>query len=179
MAKKTFSPMTLKTTLIFLLVVVILGGAGLFYLGLNSVKEFSAEVTQSAHEADESGKQIEQLQALKSRLSSSESLISNADKLFSTPETYQAQSLADLKNYAKQVGLTISSANFDDPSTGSYAVTITLREPVSYTKLIQFLTLVEGNLPKLQVASIELGHMAGGGSDDVKVGAIKINVSVR
>ena len=180
MAKIHSKPKGLRALLTVVLILIILGGAGLFYLGLNMVKEYSLEVNHRLIDAEASGTQIQQLQALRSQLDQSESLITKADRLFASPSNYQAQSLNDLKNYANQTGLTIASTNFGDPSsTGVYSVTVKLGAPVSYSKLIKFLELIEGNLPKMQVASMSLTHQTGGGSDSVDVGDIKINISVR
>lgn len=179
-AKQTSKPLRLKALLFFVLALVILGGAGVFYLGLVQVDKSSTEVSHRLKDAEASGKQIEQLQILKAQITKSGSLIAKADQLFATPATYQSQTLNDLKNYANQVGVTITATSFEDPATtGLYSVTIKLAAPVSYKKLIQFLTLVENNLPKMQVVSIGLKHKVGGSVDDVEVGDIKINISVR
>ena len=179
-AKKTFNAQSLRALLAFLLVAVILGGGYLFYYGLNQVSDYSVEVNQSLRDADASNKQVSQLQLLKSQLSQSDALISKADSLFSTPGSYQAQANNDLKNYANQAGLSITSIAFDDPATtGSYAATVNFKNPVNYSKLIQFLTLVEGNLPKMNVSALSLKHQPSGSSNDVVVEMIKINISVR
>jgi len=180
MAKKTFKPQNLRAILTTLLVLIVLAGAGLFYLGLNTVKTYSLEVNNRLEDATASAQQIQQLQLLKAQLSQSESLVAKTDQLFATPGNYQTQTLTDLKNYTNQTGLLLASTNFDDPTTtGSYSVTIKLKAPVGYKQLIQFLTLVEGNLPKMQVVSISLKHPAGGGADNIDVGDIKINIAVR
>ncbi len=180
MAKRTSRPRTLKAILFFVLIIVILGGAGLFYLGLNSIKEYSLEVNHRLTDADASSAQIQQLQVLKSQLSQSEALITKADKLFATPANYQAQALNDLRSYAALAGVSISATTFDDPAaTGINSVTVKLSPPVNYKKLVQFLTLIEGNLPKMQVTSISLRHQVGGSADAIEVGDIKINISVR
>lgn len=179
-AKKAFNAQGLRAVLAFLLVAVVLGGACLFYLGLNTVKDFSIQVNHTLKDADASSAQVTQLQLLKGQLSESESLIAKADSFYASPANYQAQASGDLKNYANQVGLSIASIDFDDPvTTGNYSLSLTFKEPVNYSKLVQFLGLVEGNLPKLQVSTISLKHKPSGGADDVEVDTIKINVAVR
>ncbi len=180
MAKTHSKPKSLRALLTALLILIILGGAGLFYLGLNMVKEYSVEVNHRLIDAKASGDQIQQLQVLRSQLDQSESLITKADRLFASPSNYQPQTLNDLKNYANQTGLTIAATTFDDPAaSGVYSVTVKLGTPVSYGSLVKFLKLVEGNLPKMQVLSINLAHQAGGAADAVDVGDIKIKISVR
>lgn len=179
-AKKAFNAQGLRAILAFLLVAVVLGGACLFYLGLNTVRDFSATVNHSLQDADTSSAQVTQLQLLKGQLSNSEALGAKADSVFASPSNYQGQASNDLKVYANQTGLRIASIDYDDPSkTGAYSLTLSLKDPVSYSKLVQFLGLIEGNLPKLQVSELSLGHKPLGNADDIQVNSIKINVAVR
>lgn len=178
-AKKTFKPQNLRSLLVTMLVLIVIAGAGLFYLGLNFVREYAVEVNHRLLDAQASGQQIENLQSLKAQLSESNSLVEKANALFSTPANYQTQALTDIKNYADAAGVSIASTTFADAASGAYAVTITLKQPVAYSKLVHFLDAVESNLPKMQVTSIVLGHVDGGGADSVKVGEIKIDISVR
>lgn len=179
-AKKSFGPQGLRALLATLLVIVILGGAGLFYVGLNTVKDFSSEVNNTLQDADASSKQVTELQSLKGQLSQTETLTAKADAVFATPATYQSQALTDVKRYAAQTGLRIDSTNFDNPAaTGTYSMNIQLKSPVAYSQLMQFIGLIEGNLPKMQLTSIDLQHSPGGNADSVVVGSIKLNVAVR
>lgn len=175
--KKQFKPENLRTILALILAVVLLGGAGLFYVGLGMLRDYAVQVNQKLADADASGKQSEQLQTLKSQLSQSTTLVAKANQLFATPDTYRARALTDIKNYADAAGLSIDSTTFD--ATNVHTVTVTFTAPTSYSKLIAFLNNVESNLPKMQVSSISLQHANNGGSDSVKVGSIKIDVSVR
>jgi hypothetical protein len=107
-------------------------------------------------------------------------LISKADQMFATPENYQAQALTDIQNYAAQTGISISARNFETPEgTNLRLIALKLNNPTSYPQLIQFLTLVEANIPKMQVYSISLKHVSGGDTTMVEVSDIKINISVR
>lgn len=178
--KQQFSPAKLRTLLASALVLVTLGGGALFYYGLTTVREYAIKVNQSAVDAEASGQQIQGLQTLKAQLSQNTSLVSKANQIFATPESYQGQALNDVRRYADAAGLTIANTSFSDPSTGAaHAITVSFREPVSYAGLIAFLNNVEGNLPKLQVSALDLGYQDGGNADSVKVGEIKINIAVR
>ena len=178
-AKKTFKPQNLRSLLVTLLILIVLAGGGLFYLGINYVQEYAVEVNHRLLDAEASGKQIESLQALKAQLSESNSLVEKANALFSTPANYQTQALTDIKNYADAAGVSVGSTTFADAGSGTYAVTVTLKQPMSYSKLIHFLDAIESNLPKMQVTSIALGRVDGGEADSVKAGEIKIDISVR
>lgn len=177
--KKSFTPQSLRAVLSTLLVIVIIGGGALFYFGLGMLRDYSIEVNQTLADASASASQVDELQRLKSQLAQSTSLTDKANQIFSTPQAYQSQALSDVQNYAAASGVRIANTNFEDASSGTYVMTLTLRQPVSYKSLITFLHNLEGNLPKLQVTSISLGHVAGGNADSVKTGEIKIGIAVR
>jgi len=177
--KKQFKPQDLRTLLTVLFFIVLGGGAALFYLGNTFVGDYALEVNRRLADADASGKQIDELQTLKGQLTQSNSLVSKANKIFATPSNYQSYLFNDLKNYAAAAGLTIAKTSFDNPSkTGTYSITIKLEQPVQYNRLIAFLNNIEGNIPKFQVSSIELGP-GSGGANTVSTGDIKVDVSVR
>ena len=178
--KKEFKPQNLRSILATLLIVLLLGGGAAFYWGLGIVREYAATVNQRLADAEASGAQIQELQTLKNQLAQSNSLVKKANQLFATPASYQSRVLADLKNYADSAGLSITDTSFSPANeSASHSITITLEEPVSYTKLITFLNNVESSIPKLQVSSITLGQATGGNADSVDVEDIKINISVR
>lgn len=178
--KKQFRPQNLRTLLAFLLVVLVVGGGAGFYWGIGLVREYAVQVEQRLADADASAEQLRGLQTLKNQLTQSDSLVEKANQLFATPASYQQQTLSDVKKYGDAAGLTIANTSFGDPAAdGAHTMTLTLREPVAYSKLIAFLNNIESNLPKLQVSSISLGRVDNGNADSVKTGDIKINISVR
>lgn len=174
---KGFKPQNLRTLLSALLAIVILGGGALFYFGLEQVRAFAIETNNRLADAEASDKQIEQLQALRNQLAQSQALITKADQMFTTQASYQAQAFADVRNYANQAGVAVTSTDFEDPTTGSYTMILRLNNPVNYGQLIQFLKLMEGNLPKMQVTSISLAPSTE--SSLVQVEEIKVNIFVR
>lgn len=178
--KKAFSPKSLKALLATLLVVVAFGGAGLFYLGLNYVQEYAVKVNHSTQDADASAKQVQALQLLRTQISEGGGLITKANQLLASPETYQTQVLTDLNTYAARSNVKIDSTEFGDPSAdGKHTITVRLQNPVTYTGLITFLDNIEGNVPKLQVTSIQLSHTSTNPAANVTVGDIKIQVMTR
>jgi len=180
MAKQTFKPQSLRAVLLVTLVFVIAGGLGLFYLGLNEVRMFAVEVNHSIADAEASNGQVQALQGLKGQLTQSEALIAKANQMFATPANYQNQAISDTRNYAAASGVSIAKIDFGDVTPGvNPTMTVSLKAPVSYTKLIQFLDNIEGNIPKMQVSSIGISHVGGGRSDSVTVDDIKIMIATR
>jgi hypothetical protein len=179
--KKSMKASSLRSFLIVLVIILLLAVAGGFYLGLQQVRTFAVEVSHSAVDADASGKQIEELQILKQQLEQRESLVAKANKLFATQDNYQSQAISDVQKYARTFDVTILSTDFESntrETTGNTFV-ITLESPTSYTKLLNFLDAIEGNLPKMQVTSVSLGHTTSGSAGDVTTEAIKIGISTR
>lgn len=180
MAKTSFTPQKLKSLLIFLLVVVILGGGALFYFGVQILQTYATEVNHRLIDAEASENEISRLKAMQGRLSESEALIAKADALFATNDSYQSEARQAVENYANQVGLSIDSVEvLDLNATGLYGVSVQFDNPTSYSKLVQFITLIQGNLPKMQLSSIDLKHIPGSTSDQVDSGKITISVAVR
>lgn len=174
---------TTRNLLAFVLVIVILGATAGFYYGLQVIKDYALEVTHSVADSSASTKNVDELEQLKKKLADGESLVSKADSLFSTPDSYQTQALKDISKYAGEAGVTISSIDSIGSSEGdpasSYSESITLQSPVSYANLLKFLDAIEGNLPKMQITGITLARPTSGSGDLVATDKITITVAVR
>lgn len=178
--KQALKPQALRSTLVVVLILIIAGGAGLFYLGLNEIRTFATEVNLTVADADASGTQVQSLQKLKAQLAQSDTLIAKANQMFATPASYQDQAITDVQNYARAAGLSVAKTSIEEATPGTNpAVIVSFKTPVTYSKLIKFLNGIEGNMPKMQVSSIGLNHVNGGGADSVKVDDIKITIAVR
>lgn len=189
-AKKMNATM-MRNVLAFLLVIVILGSATGFYFGLQIIKAYAIVVTHTAADSSASDKNIEQLGQLKKQLVAGQALVTKADALFSTPDTYQTQALKDISKYAAQTGVTISSIDSAKPpvtggatapptaSPTGYSEIITVQSPVSYAKFLRFIDAIEGNLPKMQITGITVGRPKQISGDLIMTDKITITVSVR
>ena len=176
----TFKPQTLRAVLIVTLIIVISGGLGAFYLGLTIVREYATDVNHTIADAEASNTQVQRLQSLKGQLAQSELLISRANQMFATPASFQNQAITDTQNYASAAGLSLSKTTFDPYVAGTNpTMTINFKAPVTYTKLIQFLDSIEGNIPKMQVSNISISHVNGGNANSVIVDEIKITIATR
>lgn len=161
---------------------VIISICGGFAYGLQVIREYSKEVTRTTEDANASGKQVEQLQALRQQLAQAQSLVEKANQIYATPANYQSVALNDLRRYATVAGISIVDTDFsqgDQPSQDSRRVTITLGDPVSYKNLVRFMQLVETSMPKMQVQSFSVARPSAPVGDQVTVSDIIINISVR
>jgi len=180
-----------RNLLSFLMFIVVLGSVAGFYFGLQTIKTYALDVSHTVSDANASGKNIEELGALKQALAEREALVAKANSLFATPNTYQSQVLKDLQKYAAAAGVTITNTEFDKQATGdntttpvvtpanSHSVIVTIGSPASYAKLIAFLDALEGNVPKLQVTGVSLSRPSAPSGDLVATEKITITVATR
>lgn len=181
MKNSKLTAVSLRGILATMIVLMIaLAGVG-FYFAQDWLRSYSRTVGQSVADSISTGNDIQNLQKLQGELEERQDTIAKASNLITSTQTYQSQSIQDLKTYAAISGVAISNFSFTtigataSASSGS-GVTVTLSSPVPYTSLLKFLTLVEGNIPKMQVSSMSLGRIAGS-ADSVKIDTITIEVS--
>lgn len=181
MKNSKLTAVSLRGILATMIVLMIaLAGVG-FYFAQTWLRDYSKTVGQAVADSISTGNDIQNLQKLQGELEERQDTIAKASNLITSTQTYQSQSIQDLKTYAAISGVAISNFSFTtigataSASSGS-GVTVTLSSPVPYTSLLKFLTLVEGNIPKMQVSSMSLGRIAGS-ADSVKIDTITIEVS--
>lgn len=189
---KPFSAKTMRGVLAFLLVLIIVGAGAGFYFGLDIVRSYSVEVSHANADATASATNVQDLDQLKTQLANTQTLVSKADQLFSTPDTYQTQALKDISKYATESGVVISSIDSANTSTtdtntstttpaagSNYSEIVTIQSPVSYANFLKFLDAIEGNLPKMQITGISIGRPADGTPGEITTDKITITVAVR
>ncbi len=181
----------------FLLVIVVtLSGlsAGGFYFGQVWLQTFAGTVSQTLANSKASGNDVQSFKKLQANLASRQEIIAKATSLVASSQNYQDQAILDLDKYASNAGISISNFSFapaaaataaattapasvaSTPASSSSSVTITLVSPISYAKLMKFMSAIEGSIPKMQVSSINLGRVADGGQDSVKTDQLTIEV---
>lgn len=179
---------TTRNVLSFMLVLVIIVAAVGFYFGLQFVKEYALEVSQTVTLSKANDKKPVGQNQLKQELADSQGLVAKTSLLFSTPSTYQAQVLKDITKYADEAGITVSGVDSVKPNTessktipsdGGQSETISIKNPVSYTALLNFLHAIEGNLPKMQVTNITISRPAAPSGDMVSVDNITLTVATK
>ena len=180
--KFQFTATTLRKLLSVAFILLILAIAGAFYYGLQVIRDYAVEVTHVSEDAKVSGEQINKLQQLRTQLAAMRQLVEKADRIFATDATYQSQAVSDLGRYADAAGVSIKDISFpqaDQTAVGTRQVKLSLTQPVSYARLIRFLQLVEGSMPKMQVTELTVHHLEPPADDQVTVDDITFNISVR
>lgn len=191
MKKSKLNPTTLRTILTIIIILLIgLSSAG-FYYGQTWLRTLAVSVSHTVADSKTGGNSIQAMQKLQQDLLAQQSIANKADSLVASSQNYQNQAIQDLDTYAAQAGISILNYSFVQPtaapvaaggtaqttaSTGSTSVTVTISSPVSYVKLLKFMTSIESNLPKMQVSSVNLSRDNGGASDAVTTNQLVIEV---
>lgn len=208
----TSKPLTASILRIILCVVMALVAAigvigfGFMYSKLQTLAE---TVSKTTADAEASKNRIAEYKLLREKLENQTHTIDKVTKMVAESQsyTYQDQIIADINNYAKKAGISITSISFggaDIPSSGAAAptsggtastapktsaptgasglktasATVTLENPVDYRKLLTFMHYIEQNLTKMQIANVSLSK-SGGDGNQVTTNALTINVYVR
>lgn len=149
----------LRGTLTFILIAIIIGGIGAYYVAFLQLRTYSIEVSHKVADADASSTQVQGLQALKAQLSADQELVSKANRIFATPDNYQQQAVHDIENYADLANISIVSTSFNTEGSGSTSekpFTVQLGSNVPYNDFVSFLKGVESNIPKIEVKSFTI-----------------------
>lgn len=177
---------SLRGFLAVMLFLTIAGAAVGFYLGLEQIRAYAIATNQSLIDADASGQQIEQLRLLQISLQESDSLVQKAQNVFVTQDGFQSQIVTDIQRYAREAGVAIEGTEFppetvDDGATTrtDRSIEVRIASPVSYDRLIRFLQLVEGNIPKMQPDTVQVSRPSDPSGDSVTVGPMIIRMAVQ
>ena len=170
------TPTRLRVILSFTLVLIILIGAGIFYLAYNKLGESASETGQRAATARESQDTLQRLQALRKELESKRDNIAQASSIIADGQNYAYQDrlVNDLTIYATRANLTVKNISFSSQPASSAAaattdpaselgspvglkkatVDITLGTPIKYQDLLNYLHYIELNLTKLKISRV-------------------------
>ena len=170
----------LGTSIVLLIVVA---GVG-FYFAQSVLNKLAITVSGTVAQSKNSDSSLQSLNQLQQTLTAQQGIITKTSSIFSSAATFQTQAVKDLIAYAATSGITISNYAFPTASVSSTAtstsvpttqVTITLTSPVNYKNLLSFMTAIEGNLPKMQITSLNIGRAIG---DNASVRIDQLTVAV-
>ena len=175
MKKAELTPAKLRIILIVALVTLV--GAHVFatFVGQRLLARSSEGVTRAVTLSHSSQKTLDTLASAEQQLDSQESTVKKAGQLVAVDSSYQDQVIKDITNYAQLAGMQVRSFSFESaaPAAGAAAntaqaaptavagttserVTISLVTPISYSSLLRFLQLVDGNVLQLKAESLNI-----------------------
>lgn len=179
---KKLSAVMIRNALIIVLLgamaAVILG----FGYGLSIIRSTAQTVNQTVADAGASNNLTEALQRAQIQLNQGQDAIAKANAMFVTAGNYQSKTINDIQAYATATNVRVSDFSFTTLSGGTsprFGVSVTLSSPVSYGDFIRFLNAVEGNVPKMQVVSVQLSRPSSPNATQVRVSNLVIGVFSR
>lgn len=167
---------TLRVLMISITVIVISLSVAGFYFMHSWLKEYSTTSNTNTASANVD-KSTASTAKIESEIAKYQMISDKANSVFSLPAIYKEQALNDLRQYASVYGLSISSNNLNQTgnSANQNTITITLSNPVQFTKLVKFVKAIETNSPKMQITKMDISSI-NGSKGSVKVEPITIEV---
>ncbi|HMQ96020.1 MAG TPA: hypothetical protein PKD19_02255 [Candidatus Saccharibacteria bacterium] len=193
------------------LVVIIGGTIAAAAFGYQLLSKRAEETSKVVYEAATSEERISGIQQSAKYLDENRDIVNRTKQVVAESQSYQYQDVivSDLRNIARQSGISIvnfdfTTANGASSNNSSTAqqpaatssdtemiaqsqalslktttVNITLKNPVEYTRLLNFLHHIEQNLTKMQIAKVSLSKSSDGSKNQVTTDALSIEVYVR
>jgi hypothetical protein len=185
MKGKPLTPTSLRLILsVSLFVVTGIGGVAFSFLNENLAR-VAVDVNHKVVDASASQNNLQTLQSIQRQLEEKKDVVERARSIVADSQSYQYQDqiITDLSDYAKRSNIEITNMDFSattqagaasktTPSTltvpvptgvKSTSVSVTLKNPVVYNNLLQFVYSIEQNLTKMQVSKVGLSKDATGG----------------
>lgn len=178
----------LRVMLIAALFLMLAITVGVFYLGRQQLSVIAMSVNHANADANASNDNLNTLKKIQDTLAKNQTVISRASQLDATSNGYDYQNkiISDLETYGRQTGVGVTQVDFSaafaaagssapasaTPATGQtppttsaanmskpITISVTLDSPATYTNLLKFINLIEQNLPKMQIARLNLSHL--------------------
>lgn len=184
---KQFKASSLKTLLIISIALTIVASIVGFYFAQNYLKQLANEKIPQA--TSYTPNNIDTT-SIKSEIAKYQDVTNRANSFYVTSQNYQSQISNDIKSYGSVSGVQIDNLEFsptDNKNLKSGAssivsnlnsVTITVVNPVQFTKLIKFIKGIETNLPKMQISDISISRNSSN-KNNVNVEPITVEYYVR
>lgn len=184
MKSRKLSAVTVRNSLIVVILLCISAIVAGFGYGLSIVRKTAVDVNQTVADAGASNNLAESLQNAQNQLNEGQTAVQKANSMFVGSGNYQDQTIKDLRRYADKYGLSISDFKFgtlsgNSNTTPRYSVGLTIDSPVQYSDFIRFISAIEGNVPKMQILDIHLSRPNSGNADQVNVSKLDIGVFAR
>jgi hypothetical protein len=198
--RKALTATTLRMYLSLSLFAITLIAGGALYFINEQLRTYAVEVSKVTAESNSSQNNVQALQKVQEELEKNKEVKERARNIVADNQSYQYQNqiITDLNGYAKKAGVTITNIDFSAGSTAtpttpttpksgttapatpsgvkSTSASITLKNPVSYTRLLRFIKSIEDNLTKMQISRVGLAR---GTDNQITSEALSIEVYIR
>lgn len=180
---------TLRTSMIMIIIIIIGASIVGFYYTQSWLSKFANEISGTTFESTSSVDGSQTINQLKDDIDRNKATASKAISITVPSKDYKNEITQDIDRYASNTDITIASYDFEQSASiqavtktsglingvQSQIFTVTLNSPVPFKNLMQFIKAIEGNLPKMQLKSIELSRVPNS-DDTVTVNPLIIEV---
>lgn len=207
--KNQFTAHTLMIIMTALLFVIFIATIAGFIYFRGTLEKYADEISTVSSEAESTQSRVQQLQKTEIELKKHSVAIDRAARIVAESKSYQYQNqiINDITNYAERADVSITSFTFGDASNAptapvapptaappvanpqgpatagaapkSTTVTINLGDSVPYENLLNFLTMIEKNLTKMQIANVSLSKSSDGDANEVALQSLNLEVYVK
>ena len=185
MKKKTLKATSLKNTMVFMIVLIVVASGVGFYYAQDWLDKMATDINQSSTAAtsteDSDAKALKQI---REDIAKNQAIADKASSITLPSGNYKDQISKDINKYAKDNRISIESISVaSSPNTSSSTiingvtssfVSVTIEGSVTMNDLLQFIKDIETSIPKMQITGINLEKSQH--SSDVVVEPIIIEV---
>lgn len=181
MNKNGLKATNLRAILIVCVLIALIGNAIGFLYAKRVLTQFAVDVSHSLADSKASANNVDTLKTIQKELVTQKDNETKASQISSPVGSYQNQVITDIDNYAALTGVSVDNYSFATAAAatatpaaassgsstaavatgaiaGTSTVTVTIGSPVAYTSLLKFIRAIEGNLPKMQISSVNIGR---------------------
>jgi len=175
-------PKMVRSTLIIMIIAIFSLSIAGFFFGYTWLQKEADKTNQAIIKNSVSKMSDTSLNKLKSELDALTQTVNKIDSMYSSNENFQKTAIADITKYATVSNIGKVSFDFESSSTSASSTkqfSISLADTVSYTSFIQFLQLIDSNIPKMKVDSFTIAPAPDYNKDKAIVKDLKISIYVR
>ena len=190
----------LRTILLISMLLIVVGASAAFLFVRNNLNEYATTISRLNADANSGDQNIQTLRHLQTRLKDEQATIQSAHAIVADKSTYADQVINDIGRISAEAGVAIDSFEFVDDQAAAAAatapgtapatttqptlaggvtkksVTVSVENPIDYSKLLTFIKKIETNTLKMQIASVMLTKDKG---NQVTTQTFSIEVYVR
>lgn len=169
MKKKRYNSAVKSLSSLFGFILLLVAGSigAIVFFAFTNLPDYSYKVNQK----------LKQANLIKESDSEESSGAEKSKYYFSTLDNFDLQAKTDVEKYASITGVEILSFSKSPSPEYPNSVSIKLGN-TSYVKLVQFLTLLESNLPKLTIHTISLRNSSNPSVDSLTVETLEVSVAI-
>lgn len=170
--------------MITILVLLILSNIGSIFLANKILSTKSKKINQLSQDAFASQKSIQKISSIKNQLDSIPEIPKLLDNIaaIKNKNKYQEEIIDTMKSYSNMSNLSIDQINFNsakiEKNNTVVSVNLSLRSPLSYNDLINFIKLTENSLLRMQITEIEIKKSQTEAKEPNLVNVGKLNINV-